>query len=71
MKKIELPGFDVPFVLSNGLINPDWYSKLKLIADALNAGVLGAIDVDNSTPITNGQVLVYDSTAKKLKPGAN
>lgn len=71
MRKIELPGFDVPFVLSNGLINPDWYSKLKLIADALNAGVLGAIDVDNSTPIANGQVLVYDSTAKKLKPGAN
>ena len=71
MKKIELPGFDVPFVLSNGLVNPDWYSKLKLISDALNAGVLGAIDVDNSTPITNGQVLVYDSTANKLKPGAN
>jgi hypothetical protein len=34
-------------------------------------GVLESPDVDNSTPITNGQVLVYDSTALKLKPGAN
>lgn len=71
MKKIELPGHDVPLMLSDGLPNPDWYVKLKAMADAINGGVLGAIDVDNSTPITNGQVLVYNSTAKKLKPGAN
>ena len=34
-------------------------------------GVLDMPDVDNSTPITNGQVLVYNSTSKTLKPGAN
>lgn len=35
-------------------------------------GVLDAPDVDNATtPITNNQVLVYNSTSKKLVPGAN
>jgi hypothetical protein len=35
-------------------------------------GVLDAPDVDNATsPIANGQALLYDSASKKLKPGAN
>lgn len=71
MKKIELPGYDVPLILPGGAVNPFWYEKLKLIADAVNDGVLGSIDVDNSTPIANMQVLVWDATAKKFKPGAN
>jgi hypothetical protein len=71
MRKIELPGQSEPLVLEGGLINPTWYEKLQKLAAAVNGGVLGSIDVDNSTPITNGQVLVWNSTAGKLKPGAN
>jgi hypothetical protein len=69
--KITLPGQSEPFVIQGGLINPVWYEKLKAIAAAINGGVLGSIDVDNSTPITNGQTLIYNSTTKKLAPGAN
>lgn len=66
--KIALPGYDVPLVLQNGLINPVWYAFFDAI---VKRGVLDAPDVDNSTPIIDGQVLVYDGPAKKLKPGSN
>lgn len=70
-----LPGADEPLVLSNGQVNPNWYAYLKANENTLRAlrdgGLLGAIDVDNSTPITNTQVLIWDNTAKKFKPGAN
>jgi hypothetical protein len=64
--KIKPPSQDVPIQLKDGSMEPLWYAYLTQ-----KRNVLDADDVDNSTPITNGQVLVYDSTAKKLKPGAN
>lgn len=66
--KVVLPGQDEPLVISGGVINPIWYAFLTAL---VKRGVLDMPDVDNSTAITSGQVLVYDSTAKKLKPGSN
>jgi hypothetical protein len=66
--KVVLPAQDEPIVLSGGVVNPTWYLFFQ---NLVRRGVLDMPDVDNSTPITNGQVLVYNSTAKKLKPGSN
>lgn len=49
-------------------MTPVWY---EFFSNLLRRGVLDMPDVDNSTAITNGQVLVYDGTSKKLKGGAN
>lgn len=68
VKKAILPGADVPLVIGGGLMNPTWYA---FFSDLLRRGVLDMPDVDNSTPITNTQVLVWNSTASKFKPGAN
>ena len=66
--KVVLPAQDEPLVLSGGAVNPIWYAFFSAL---VKRGVLDMSDVDNSTPITNGEVLVYDGTAKKFKPGAN
>lgn len=66
--KVVLPAQDEPLVLSGGVVNPTWYVFFSAL---VKRGVLDMPDVDNSTAITNGQVLVWDSTAKKLKPGSN
>lgn len=66
--KVVLPAQDEPLVLPGGGVNPTWYLFFQ---NLVKRGVLDMSDVDNSTPITNGQVLVYDGTALKLKPGAN
>ncbi|WP_425909034.1 hypothetical protein [Nitrobacter sp. TKz-YC02] len=64
--KIKPPGQDVPIQLADGSMEPLWYAFLTQ-----KRNVLEADDVDNSTPITNGQALIYNSTTKKLTPGAN
>lgn len=66
--KVVLPAQDEPLVLAGGVVNPIWYAFFSAM---VKRGVLDLSDVDNSTAITNGQVLVYNSTAKKLKPGTN
>ena len=66
--KVVLPAQDEPLVLQGGVVNPTWYLFFQ---NLVKRGVLDMPDVDNSTAITNGQVLVYNSTAKKLKPGSN
>lgn len=66
--KIVLPAADEPLVLQGGLVNPNWY---QFFHNLVSRGVLDMPDVDNSTAITNGQVLVYNGTAKKFKPGSN
>jgi hypothetical protein len=72
MKKPILPGANEPVVLSGGLINPVWYQYFSTMTDYLvKRGVLDMPDVDNSTPIANTQVLIFNSTSGKLKPGAN
>ena len=63
--KVEAPGSDVPPLQSDGTWNPLWYAYLT------KRGVLDMPDVDVSAGISNAQVLVYSSTAKKLKPGSN
>lgn len=69
MKIVPKPGRDVPVLGVDGRsISDAWDAFFSFLE---RRGVLDATDVDNSTPITNGQVLVYDSVAKKLKPGAN
>ena len=65
--KIVLPGYDVPLVLQGGVINPVWY---EFFNNLMKRGVLDAPDV-NASGITNGQVLAYDDTSKKLIPAAN
>lgn len=73
--KLVVLGYDVPFVQSNGLINPVWYEFLQNVASQINAlnarGVLDMPDVDNTTPITNGQVLVWNGTDSVFKAGSN
>lgn len=64
--KIRPPGQDVPIQLKDGSMEPLWYAYLTQ-----KRNVLDSDDVNNSTPITNGQVLIYNSTTKKLTPGAN
>lgn len=64
--KIKPPGQNVPIQLADGSVNPLWYEYLTQ-----KRNVLDADDVNNSTPITNGQVLVFNSTTGKLTPGAN
>lgn len=82
MRKIVLPGYDVPLVGPAGTVNPVWYECLQNIAAVANdlsgrtadleaRGVLDMPDVDNSTPITNGQVLVWNGTDSVFKPGSN
>ena len=64
--KIKPPGHNVPIQLADGSMEPLWYAYLTQ-----KRYVLDSDDVDNSTPIANGEVLIYDETAKKLKPGVN
>lgn len=64
--RIKPPGQDVPIQLKDGSMEPLWYAFLTQ-----KRNVLESDDVDNSTPITNTQVLVWDNAAKKFKGGAN
>lgn len=66
--KVVLPAHNEPLVIDGGLINPIWY---EFFNNLMKRGVLDMPDVNNSTPITNGQVLVFNGTTKKLTPGAN
>ena len=66
--KVVLTAQVEPIVLSGGVVNPTWYLFFQ---NLVKRGVLDMPDVDNSTPITNTQALVWNSTAKKLKPGSN
>lgn len=66
--RVVLPGQDEPLVITGGVVNPIWYAFFTAL---VKRGVIDMPDVDNSTAITNGQVLVFNSTTKKLTPGAN
>lgn len=66
--KVVLPAHNEPLVIDGGLINPIWY---EFFNNLMKRGVLDMPDVNNSTPITNGQVLVFNGTTEKLTPGAN
>ena len=69
MRIVPKPNKATPLLEADGrTVSQAWDEFFAYLAAR---GVLDAPDVDNSTPITNAQVLVYDGTAKKLKPGAN
>lgn len=69
MKVVPKPDRSTPVLQADGrTISDAWDDFFTYL---MRRGVLDAPDVDNSTPITNGQVLIYNSTSKKLKPGAN
>lgn len=69
MRRVPRPDKSTPVLEADGRsMSQAWFDYFSYL-DA--RGVLDAPDVDNSTPITNGQVLIYNSTTKKLTPGAN
>lgn len=69
MRKVPRPNKFVPFTEADGkTVSQAWYDFFAYLEAR---GVLDAPDVDNSTAITNGQVLIFNSTAGKLKPGTN
>jgi hypothetical protein len=69
MRKIPRPDKSVPVLEADGrTMSQAWFDFFGYLE---MRGVLDAPDVDNSTAITNNQVLIFNSTAGKLKPGAN
>lgn len=69
MRIVPKPDKSTPVLQEDGrTVSDAWDEYFAFLG---RRGVLDLPDVDNSIPITNGQVLVYDSTALKLKPGAN
>lgn len=69
MRIVPKPDKSTPLLEADGrTVSLAWDEFFSFLA---RRGVLDTPDVDNSTPITNGQVLIYNSTSKKLTPGAN
>jgi hypothetical protein len=64
--KIVIPAQDVSIQAKDGTIDPIWYGKLKSIEAFVN--LFSEVD---PAALTNGQVLIWDSTKKKFTPGAN
>jgi hypothetical protein len=63
--KVILPAQQVRIDEPSG-VDPVWYEKLQQIAQFVT--LFSEID---PTTLANGQVLIWDGTAKKFKPGAN
>ncbi len=69
MRKVPRPNKSTPFLEADGItVSQAWYDFYGYLEAR---GVLDAPDVDNSTAITNGQVLIFNTAAGKLKPGTN
>lgn len=66
MKKVPKPDRSVPLMDATGRVNQPWD---EFFAYLNNRGVLDMSDV-SGTP-SNGQVLIYNATTRKLEPGAN
>src|SRR4029077_16895893 len=64
--KIAFPAQGVPIQKPSGEINPDWYGKLKALEDFVS--LFSEVD---PKAMTNGQVLIWNTTLKKFLPGAN
>lgn len=63
--KILIPAQDVPIQTNQG-IDPIWYEKLQQLTTFANY-----FSEVNFSTIANGQVLIWNATAKKFLPGAN
>lgn len=69
VQRIPKPDKSTPLLEADGkTISQAWFDYLGYLD---RRGVLDLSDVDNSTPITNTQVLIFNSAAGKFKPGAN
>jgi len=72
VQRIPKPDKSTPLLEPDGkTISQAWFDWISYVDRQLLVGVLGQPDVDNSTPITNTQVLIFNSAAGKFKPGAN
>lgn len=68
-RRFPRPDKSTPLLEQDGrTVNQAWFDYFGYLD---RKGVLDMPDVDNTTPITNTQVLVFDGTAGKFKPGAN
>jgi hypothetical protein len=72
VQRVPRPDKSTPLMESDGkTINQAWFDYLSYVDRQLLVGVLGQPDVDNSTPIINTQVLIFNAASGKFKPGAN
>lgn len=63
--KITLPGQNIK-IDSVNQVDPIWYERLAAIVAVVNL-----FSEVNPASLTNGQVLIWDATDKKFKPGSN
>lgn len=63
--KIVLPAQNIPVDTPTG-VDPIWYEKLQALAAFANL-----FSEVNPKTLTNGQVLIWNSTQMKFLPGAN
>lgn len=69
MRKFPRPDKSVPVLEADGrTMTQAWFDFFGYLN---MRGVLDAPDVDASAGISTGQVLIYNGTAGKLKPGTN
>lgn len=69
MRRVPRPDKSTPFFEPGGqIVSQAWFDFFGYLEAR---GVLDVFDVDNSTPIADTQVLVYDAASGKFKPGAN
>ena len=62
--KIDIPDYNVPFLLPNGLVNPVWYKKLKLVFEKRNLVDLGDV---NPASLAHGNSPVWNATTEKFE----
>lgn len=68
MARFNIPPPDVaPIDLTTGRWTQEYYDIIKGLE---RLGLLDLFDISTTAP-TNGQVMIYDATAKKFVPGAN
>jgi hypothetical protein len=65
MTRIVLPAQTVEVDTPTG-VDPLWYEKLQQLVTFANL-----FSEVNPATLTNGQVLIWNATAKKFLPGAN
>ena len=64
--RITLPSQTVPVDTPETGVDPLWYEKLQALTAFANL-----FSEVNFATMTNGQVLIWNATAKKFFPGAN
>ncbi|MBN8968941.1 MAG: hypothetical protein J0G95_10825 [Rhizobiales bacterium] len=70
MKKVVVPGYDVPIVLQGGLVNPDWYSVFKFIEGLQPLSDIPPEPPFTVDPVTPGSTSVSTQTLSKTAVGS-